>query len=272
MLAEVIPHLPDDIPEVNQTLQWLFTLGQIPPIVIAVVFAIRWSKRHGTPIPLLFIAGGTLAMFNEPIVDHNAAVWFPVDGQWTLFTTFGISQPIWLGMAYVWFFGGQPMIVWHHLQKGLPAEQLWKAFGLIIVTDIVLEHPGLYADLFFYYGNQPFQFTRFPLWWGVINATTPIVAASLVYMLRRELTGKRVFGVLLLVPLVQAATNAGAGFPVWNVINTGLPTPVVWAAGFATCGLCAYLVHLCVIGVGAVRRRPGALPGAAASEPVPVAS
>jgi hypothetical protein len=48
--------------------------------------------------------------------------------------------------------------------------------------------------------------------------------------------------------------------------------PVVWAAGFATCGLCAYLIHLCVIGVGAVRRRPDAVQGAVAPEPVPVAS
>jgi hypothetical protein len=68
---------------------------------------------------------------------------------------------------------------------------------------------------------------------------------------------------LLLVPIVQAATNAGAGFPVWNVINTRLPWPAAWAAGFATVGLCAYLVHLCVIGVDAVRRRPDAVGGAA---------
>lgn len=270
-LAEVIPQLPDDISPVDDAFQVLFSLGQIPPLVIAIVLAVRWSKQHGTPIPLLFLAGGGLAMFNEPIVDHNAAVWFPTDGQWTLYTTFGIAQPVWLATAYIWFFGGQPMVVWHLLQRGLPARRLWKAFAAVVVVDIILEHPGLYADLFFYYGNQPFKLTRFPLWWGVINATTPIVAASLVYMLQRELTGRRVFGMLLLVPIVQAATNAGAGFPVWNVINTDLPTPVVWAAGFATIGLCTYLVHLCTIGVSAVRRRPDAGP-VAAPEPAAVRS
>jgi hypothetical protein len=249
MLAEIIPQLPADIPEVDQTFQWIFTLGQIPPLVIAVVLAVRWSKEHRTVIPLLFLVGGLFAMFNEPVVDHNGLVFFPTDGQWTLYTTFGIAQPIWLAMAYLWFFGGQPMVIWRFLEKGLPARSLWKAFGLVVLVDIILEHPGLYADLFFYYGHQPFKFTRFPLWWGVVNATTPIVAATLVHVLGPKLAGWRVAGVVALVPIVQAATNAGTAFPVWNTLNTRLPWPVVWGAGLVTIGLCCYVVHLCSIAV-----------------------
>ena len=259
MLAKIVPGLPTDIPAVNQTWQWVFTLGQIPPMVIAVVLAVRWAREHQTLIPVLFLAGGLIAMFNEPIVDHNGLVWFPTDGQWTLYTTMGIPQPIWLAMAYLWFFGGQPMVVWHLLKRGLPAQKLWTAFGVIVLSDIILEHPGLYADLFLYYGEQPFKFTRFPLWWGVINATTPIVAASLVYILGKELRGRRVLGMLALVPIVQAATNAGAGFPVWNVINTRLPWPAVWGAGLVTCGLCAYIIHLCTIAVARYNASVGRL-------------
>ena len=250
MLAEIIPHLPTHIPEVNQTLQWIFTLGQIPPLVIAVVLAVRWSKEHGTVIPVLFLVGGLIAMFNEPIVDHNGLVWFPTDGQWTLYTTFGIAQPIWLAMAYLWFFGGQPMVIWRFLEKGLPARSLWKAFGLVVLVDIVLEHPGLYADLFLYYGHQPFKFTRFPLWWGVVNATTPIVAATLVHVLRKEWKGWRVLGVVVLLPIVQAATNAGTAFPIWNTLNTRLPWPVVWGAGVVSVGLCCFVIWLCTVAVG----------------------
>ena len=133
-LAEVVPHLPHHIPEVKQAFQVLFSLGQIPPLVIAVVLAVRWSKEHGSLIPVLFLVGGGIAMFNEPIVDHNAAVWFPTAGQWTLYTTFGIAQPVWLATAYVWFFGGQPMVIWHLLQRGLPARRLWKAFAVVVLV------------------------------------------------------------------------------------------------------------------------------------------
>jgi hypothetical protein len=253
----MIPALPHDIPVVNPGWQWFFTLAQVPPLVLMIVLTARWSRQMRTVLPLLFLVGGLLAMFNEPIVDHNGLVWFPTQGQWTLYTTFGISQPIWLALAYVWFFGGQPLIVWRMLERGAAPRALWKVFAVVVLVDIVLEHPGLYANLFLYYGDQPFKFTRFPLWWGVINATTPIVAATLVHLLRPYFSGRRVFAVVLLFPVVQAATNAGAGFPVWNLLNTGQPRAVVWGAGLATIGLCVFMVSLCVHALERVRRSHG---------------
>lgn len=249
VLAEVIPQLPDAIPAVNQAAQWFFTLFQMPMLVAAVVLALRLARRYQSLIPFVFLVGGGLAMLNEPIVDHNAAVWFPTDGQWTLYTTFGVPQPVWLATAYVWFFGGQAMLTWHLLEQGLPAQRLWKAFAVLVASDIVLEHPGLYLDLFFYYGEQPFQFTRFPLWWGFVNATTPLVSATLVYLLRPYLTGRRTLGLVLLVPMVSAGTNAALAWPVWNAVNSTWPWPVVWAAGGLTVGLALFTVHLLVVGL-----------------------
>jgi hypothetical protein len=245
-LAEIIPQLPQKIPDVNEGWQWFFTLAQVPPLCLMILLALRWGREMRTVIPLLFLLGGLLAMFNEPIVDHNGLVWFPTEGQWTLYETFGIPQPIWLALAYVWFFGGQPLVVWRFLEKGAAPRTLWKMFATIVVVDIILEHPGLYANLFLYYGDQPFTFTRFPLWWGVVNSTTPIVAATLVHLLRPYFSGKKVIGVALLFPVVQAATNAGTAWPVWNMLNTEQPRAVVWGAGVVSCGLCVFVVSLCV--------------------------
>jgi hypothetical protein len=72
-----------------------------------------------------------------------------------------------------------------------------------------------------------------------------------------------------LIPIVQAATNAGTAFPVWNTINTRLPWPVVWGAGLVTVGLCLYVVYLCSVAVEWRRsseRRPVS-PASAASNP-----
>ena len=269
-LAEIIPEMPGDIPAVNAGWQWFFTLAQVPPLCLMIVLAARWSRQMRTVIPLLFLVGGLLAMFNEPIVDHNGLVWFPTEGQWTLYETFGIPQPIWLAMAYVWFFGGQPLVVWRMLERGVAPRTLWKVFAAIIVVDIILEHPGLYADLFLYYGDQPFKFTRFPLWWGVVNSTTPIVAATLVHLLRPYFAGRRVFAVALLFPVVQAATNAGTAWPVWSLLNTNQPRAVVWGAGVVTIGLCLFVVSLCIHALERYRAASAVvLPGAAEAGVVP---
>jgi hypothetical protein len=118
-------------------------------------------------------------------------------------------------------------------------------FALVVVVDILLEHPGLYMNLFFYYGHQPFWFTRFPLWWGAVNATIPIVSVTLVYLLRPHLRGWRILAVVPLIPVVQAGVSAAVSWPVWNTINTSLPAAVVWVAGALTIGLCACLVAIC---------------------------
>jgi hypothetical protein len=275
MLAEVVPELPGNIPAVNQAAQWFFTLFQMPMLVAAGVLALRLARRYQSPIPLLFLVGGGLAMLNEPIVDHNAAVWFPTEGQWTLYTTFGIPQPVWLATAYVWFFGGQALLLWHLLEQGLAASRLWKAFAVLVLSDIVLEHPGLYVDLFLYYGEQPFQFSRFPLWWGFVNATTPLVCATLVYLLRPQLTGRRAFALVLVVPMVSAGTNAALAWPVWNAVNSTWPWPVVWAAGGLTVGLSLFTVHLLIAGLERFRTLtdapvPARAPGLRAGQPADV--
>jgi len=158
-----LPTLPENIPPVNANWQLLFTVMQVPPLIFVLSRAIKWSREQGTLIPLMFIVGGIFAMFNEPIVDRAGLVYFPTDGQWTLYETFGIAQPVWLALAYAWFFGGQPLVVWRMLERGMRGAALWKVLGVIFVVDVLLEHPSLYADLFLYYGHQPFQFTRFPL-------------------------------------------------------------------------------------------------------------
>ena len=158
-------------------------------------------------------------------------------------------------MAYVWFFGGQAMVVWRRVAGGAEPRDLWKLVGIVFVADVLLEHPGLYTDLFLYYGHQPFAFTRFPLWWGAVNAVVPIVVGVVVHLLRDHLHGWRALTVVALMPMTQGGVNAALGWPVWNTLNTALPWPVVWAAGGVTIALAALAVHLCVIALETDRTR-----------------
>jgi hypothetical protein len=238
-------HLPTDIPPVNQTAQWLFTLGQIPPLILTVALAFRYARRHATAVPLLLLAGGGFAALIEPIVDRNALVWFPAEGQWSVYTAYGVPQPLWLVMAYFWFFGGQALVVWALMRSGWAGRRVWWMFAGIVGVDVILEHAGLWTDLFFYFGPQPFDLTGFPLWAGAVNASIPIVMATVVMLVESRLPGRRLLLVVPLFPAVQAAVNAWTQWPLWDTLNSETTSAVVWAGGAATIGFAVLAVYLC---------------------------
>ncbi len=183
------------------------------------------------------LAGGFAMSLVEPLVDHNGLCWFPQDGQVTAFRDYGVELPLWLVIAYVWFFGGRAMYVWHALERGKGADPTWwfKSWATVFGIDIVLETIGLQMDLFFYYGEQPFELGRFPLWWAAINSTTPMLLGALVFVLRAQLHGWRVLLVVPLSPAVCAAVNGAAGWPIYGTLhNTECPTWLVWASAALT--------------------------------------
>ena len=261
-------HLPADIPVVNGAAQWLFTLGQVPPLILTVALAVRYARRHATPVPLLLLAGGGLAALIEPIVDRNALVWFPAEGQWSVYTAYGVPQPLWLVMAYFWFFGGQALVVWALLRRGWAGARLWRAFAGIVAVDVVLEHVGLWTDLFFYFGPQPFDFTGFPLWCGAVNASIPIVVATVVTLVEPRLPGRQLLLVVPMFPALQAATNAWTQWPLWDALNSDVPESVVWAAGAASIASALLAVHLCSLRAVSPGS-PASSPGRRRTAPVP---
>lgn len=247
MIIAGVPELPADIEPVNQTAQWVFTLGQITPMLIFFYLAYKYSKLYNSLLPFAFLVGGLLMCMVEPLVDHNGRVWFPTDGQWTAFTDYNVQLPIWLVLAYVWFFGGRAMYIWHAIEQGKAVDPKWiyKHWLVVFLIDAVLENIGLYLKVFLYYGEQPLQFGKFPLWWGAINSTTPIVLAIVVVILRPHLTGWKALWVIPLAPAVGAAVNAGCGWITWNAINnTEIPAPLVWLCGCITVGLTLLLLRL----------------------------
>jgi len=124
------------------------------------------------------------------------------------------------------------------------ARDIWKLYGLFFVANVICETPGLYMDLYTYYGHQPLNFFRLPLWWPAVNAAMPILAGTLIYLLRPAMTGWRVLGVIPLIPAADGAANAAAAWPTWNALNTRLPAAVVWAAGCLTVALASLIIHV----------------------------
>ena len=242
-LLAALPIPPIATP-VNTTSQALFTFAQIPLVVVALWLTIQQGRRNGTWVPLILVLSGTLTVVIEPVVDILGCCWFYAPHQWTLFTSLGVHEPVWILPAYCWFFGGQAALCWSQLRKAPTARTLTRLYLLVFLADALLEHGGLYLSVFTYYGHQPFTFTRFPLWWAAINSLTPVVTAMIALYVAPLLRGRRSLLLLGVGPFACAFTNGGAGWPVYLTINTNLSKPVVWLAGCVTVALAMGMISI----------------------------
>jgi hypothetical protein len=260
----------------NTTAQTIFTIGQVVPCLVLAFFAWRIWKKERSPIGALCMAGGALAMFIEPIVDVMGQVWFPRDGQWRLFETWGRPIP-WFIVVYIWYVGGQTLIAYRLLNRGARGRDIWKLYGIVFLADVVAETPGLYMNLYTYYGHQPLNFFRLPLWWPAVNAAMPILAGMLIFLLLPYLSGWRMLAVIPLIPAADGMANIAAAWPTWSALNTRLPAAVVWAAGCLTVALACLMIHfLSLVAEAKNAGRSPTPPGAPATrtgpkrEPAPV--
>lgn len=244
--------------ETNATGQTIFTIGVTIPWVVAIVLAIRYWRREGTPIALLFLVGGTICILFEPIVDVLGQVLFPRENQWIGIETFGRPIPIFMYPVYSWFVGGQAFLVWYLLRRGMTRGQLWKFWLTVMAVNVVLETPGILMDVYTYYGAQPFNPWGLPLWWPPVNSTMPIVAGYAVYRMTPHLTGWKVLAVIPMVPMADGAANGAIAWPVWTALNTNLGMVATYPAAVAVFGLAALAVW--IMGTGLPASAPAVAP------------
>ena len=243
-----IPQPPAGL-ETNAVGQTIFTIGVTIPWVIAIVLAVRYWRRHGTPIPLLFLAGGMLCIVWEPVVDVLGMCFFPRENQWVGLEIFGRPIPVMMYPVYSWFVGGQAFLVWHLMRKGMTRNQLWKFWLAVMAVNVVLETPGLLMDVYTYYGAQPFNPWGLPLWWPPVNSTMPIVAGYAIYKLAPHLTGARILGIIPLIPMADGVANAAIAWPVWLTLNTNLGMAATYPAAVVLFALAATVVWVMSLGL-----------------------
>jgi hypothetical protein len=137
----------------------------------------------------------------------------------------------------------------------------------VFLVNIALESPGIIADVYTYYGKQPFDIWGFPLWWGFVNPLMPMIAGALIYKLRPHLeqVGQvaLALAVVAIIPMADGIANAAAAWPVIVALNTNVGYVGSWIAGFVTLGLALFVVWI----VGLLVARPVTQP---VEERVPV--
>ncbi|MEA2168412.1 MAG: hypothetical protein QOF76_1712, partial [Solirubrobacteraceae bacterium] len=199
-------------------------------------FAIQQRSWLG----LVLLAGGGLALFNEPVDDIMGLVWHPRPNQNTVIDTIG-PVPLWGLPTYIIFFGGVPWLLLRELRNlRFTARAYWIGIAITFVLDLLIELPLLQADLYTYYadGDVPMSIAGFPLYWLLINTTGPIFCATILFAARDYFTGWRA-PLILLVPVVaDASCSIAVGLPVYSALHApGAGGAVRWGGALLSCAI-----------------------------------
>ncbi|MBB3606105.1 hypothetical protein FHT40_005794 [Mycolicibacterium sp. BK556] len=205
-----------------------------------VIYAVREWRRTGSPLALILLAGGGIALLNEPLDDILGLVHHPRPGQHVIFETMG-PIPHWGLPTYIIFFGGIAYVLLAELRKlKFTPKAFWTGIAITFVADLLIEVPLLHFRLYTYfaYGDVPMSIGGFPLYWLFINTTGPILTAAILFAAPNYFRGWRAPLVIFLPLVTDTACSAAVGLPVYNALHTpGAPAWVTWGGALASCAI-----------------------------------
>jgi hypothetical protein len=217
--------------------QLVFLIGNGLVCMVAAIAAERYRRRTGRPVGFLLLLAGMATVVNEPVVDILGLCWFAANGAIPLFKAWGVTIPAFMLPVYCWYVGGQALFAYASIERGVTTAGLFRLYGWFALVNVLLEVPGLNLGIYAYYGQQPFELLRFPLWWPICNALMPIVMAALTFRLLPHLSGAGCLLIVLLGPMAAGMTNGAIAVPVWVALNGGAP---LWGTSLAA------VVSLCL--------------------------
>jgi hypothetical protein len=142
---------------VNPTGQVVATVVTFAAAVVAVVLVGRMCVRRRVLWPIAVLVGGTVTCLLEPLFDHLYGLWFPSVGQWTLFVTYGLHEPVWLPAAYLVVYGALAIWCACCLDRSPTMRTVWRLYGALVVIAMVAEIGYITAlGVYNYQDDQPF--------------------------------------------------------------------------------------------------------------------
>lgn len=202
--------------------------------VVVVIEAVRDWRKRGQPLLLAVVVAAVVTNLDEGIADHLGLVWYTDVDQATWYRSF-VPMPLFMLPAYIVFFAGLCTVVLRFIEANRTRRTFLLLAGVCWAVNLAIEIPLLTTGVYTYYGaDQPLSVGGFPLYWLVLNATGPLVAATVIHRLRGFLTGPRLLLVIPLLPMCYAAVMNAAGFPIFNALHSAAPGWLVEVAGLVT--------------------------------------
>jgi hypothetical protein len=211
--------LPPNIPmnlQAQTVMEILMGIGA----VFGCAYLIREAVKQKSWLPIMLILGTFPAVFYEPVTDMLGLCIYPHQGQHTFLETFGRKIPVYLALAWLWYFGP---FVWQFkkmFDAGTSAKIWWSVYIGAAIGCTVFEIAPLHFQLWHYYGNQPLRFMGMPVWWGLVNPIAIIGPAYVFHRLAPRLHGAKVLMGIPMLGMSIAGFHAAASLPVAVALNT----------------------------------------------------
>lgn len=227
------------------TAQIVYTTIWVLVVAAFAAYALVEIARRRGPLLAVLLVGGGIAYFNEPIDDLLGLVWHPRPGMWVALNTFS-PVPLWGVFVYIALFGGIPYLMWRAFQRGVTARQVWQWVAVFWIADIAVEIPAIASGMYTYYGDPPLKVLGLPLYWFAINIGGPIETAVVLLVFGGFLTGWRMFALLPIPMILDAAGSVGMGWPIFSALHAESGVAVKYVAAFVTLGFAVAMLQLTI--------------------------
>ena len=270
-LLAVLPTLPvpDDY-QAGGTSMWLFTIWAGGFALLTLPYCI-YRITKGDQIAIYAWLGGFITSLGEPMLDHLGHLWWPTNLPGPAFSGYALEVPLLIPPCYVFFTSMTGYFAYRMFRKGITVRQVFYVWLAIAATDLALEIPGTAAEVYKYYGDQPFAIFHFPMHWAWINGTGMLAIGFVLYFVGTRLHG-RWKPLTILLPVVGFLGAYGiVAWPSFAAINFEMSNGLMHVVDIGSLILCLLLVR----GIAAMvatdqklgrllfRPEPGSTPAAA---------
>ncbi|WP_019877537.1 hypothetical protein [Sporichthya polymorpha] len=233
--------------DLNEVMQTIATVGLWAGTIALLIYAARIGRQERSPLPVFIVLAVAAGSIFEPIYDITYHLhWLGADPegngpQWTLFTSFGLPQPVWVMPAYVVVFALPAVLLYRTFAGGVTLKKIYQYAALTAFTTALFETIAVNSGLYTYYGEAPMRFLNYPLFIAFMECAQITGFAVLCAVIKLRATKwQHNLIVFLVFPANFAFECLGAGFPTLVAMNAPNPsTAVMWAMAPVSIGLAA---------------------------------
>jgi hypothetical protein len=247
----------------GSTGKWLFTIWAGGFAFLVLPYAFYRLRKSRDWVPLLVWLGGFICSLGEPMLDHIGHLWWPQNLPGTVFKGYDLSVPLLIPPCYAFFVSGMGYVAYRQFLKGVTVRKVFLVWLAISSTDLALEIPGVAANVYKYYGPEPWNVFNFPLHWAWLNGTGFLAVGFLLYLVVPILQGPRKALLLLVTVSAFLGSYGITAWPAFLSLNWKMSSTPQALVDLCSLGLCLLVVR----GIAEVvaRRQPATEP---ATEPV----